>query len=468
MGLFSVLKMYQTQLVNNRNNSLDIPDTDMERRDEVDDVTIADDSHNKFVLILSVTAIAVFLIIIVFAVLLVRIHRRRKKMRRIATKYERMLTTVNRPAPFSVVGTRRQLSDPEPKPSYNSFDETVSNVRVGDLELAHYRENKQRLSCDNSLIKHHSFDIVDTKYTNNKGLRRSKSVAGRLSQEDMEQNIVVAFTLKYIQKSRQLQLKLVHVSDLPVKTYGFDIYTIVYLFPRNTDGVHSKSSKGGRDVVLNETFLFDDLMLPEVDKSTFRFVLYYKKKTRAGKDGFLGEMYMECNDIDWNKDQPIRFDCVLDKNKVKNGTRDKYLLEDLGSLFVCLEYQSTANRMKVMVRKASNLPKSDKLIGRPVHYVKITLMRNKEVVKSQETKSLSGYSPIWNQPFLFDFSGNDVNEYSIEFVIMRGKLHTKDNVVGHVTIGENGCRSGKQHWKEIVSPRPSETSKWHSIAPVLS
>lgn len=103
-----------------------------------------------------------------------------------------------------------------------------------------------------------------------------------------------------------------------------------------------------------------------------------------------------------------------------------------------------------------------------VHYVTITLMRNNETVKSHETKSQSGYSPIWNQPFLFDFSGNDVNEYCLEFVVMRGKLHTKDTVVGHVTIGRNGCRSGKQHWKEITSPRPSETAKWHSIVPVLS
>lgn len=269
------------------------------------------------ILVLSLALVAVFLVTIVIAAVVIRLRQRRKKMRLVASKYERMFTTVTRQAPFSVIGTRRQLSEPTPKLSYSSFDETSYDTRLGDLELSHYKESKARHCHDLSLTKHHSFDTVDPKHVN-KGLRRSKSVAARLSVEETEQNIVMAFTLKYIQKSRQLQLKLVHVSDLPVKTYGFDIYAIVFLFPRNTDGVHSKSAKGGRDVILNETFLFDDLILPEVDKSTLRLVLHYKKKTRAGKDGFLGEMYMKCSEVDWNKDQPIRFDCVLDRNKVKN------------------------------------------------------------------------------------------------------------------------------------------------------
>jgi len=50
---------------------------------------------------------------------------------------------------------------------------------------------------------------------------------------------------------------------------------------------------------------------------------------------------------------------------IPQGTREKYLLEDLGSLLVCLEYQAVANRMKVMIRKAANLPHSDRLIGEP-------------------------------------------------------------------------------------------------------
>lgn len=52
---------------------------------------------------------------------------------------------------------------------------------------------------------------------------------------------------------------------------------------------------------------------------------------------------------------------------------------------MCLEYQSIASRMKVMVRKANNLPKSDKLIGDPgKHVVKIDVLLEREI----ETMSL--------------------------------------------------------------------------------
>ena len=102
------------------------------------------------------------------------------------------------------------------------------------------------------------------------------------------------------------------------------------------------------------------------------------------------------------------------------------------------------------------------------HYVIIHLLRGGTITRVQETKSVSGYCPIWNQPFLFDLKAEAETKYSLDFVIMRKKLHTKDAVIGHVTIGETGCRSGRDHWKEIMSPRPSESAKWHSITPVLN
>lgn len=102
------------------------------------------------------------------------------------------------------------------------------------------------------------------------------------------------------------------------------------------------------------------------------------------------------------------------------------------------------------------------------HYVVIHLLKENEVVRVHETKAQTGHCPIWNQPFLFDLGTEAETTYSIDFLIMRKKLHTKDAVVGHVTIGENSCRSGRHHWKEIMSPRPLESAKWHAIMPVLN
>ena len=102
------------------------------------------------------------------------------------------------------------------------------------------------------------------------------------------------------------------------------------------------------------------------------------------------------------------------------------------------------------------------------HYVIVSLLKNKDLVKSQETRTQSGHIPVWNQPFLFDLPGDNVNDYSFDFVVMRGKFRTKDGVVGHVVVGEDSTRDGTKHWKDILSPRPSETVRWHTIMPVFN
>ena len=102
------------------------------------------------------------------------------------------------------------------------------------------------------------------------------------------------------------------------------------------------------------------------------------------------------------------------------------------------------------------------------HYVVINLLKNKELVKTQETRTQGGFAPVWNQPFLFDLSGDSVNDYCFDFIVMRGKIRNKDGVVGHVMVGADSTKEGNKHWKEILSPRPIETARWHNIMPVFN
>lgn len=151
-----------------------------------------------------------------------------------------------------------------------------------------------------------------------KQLKKSKSVSAlpKVTPES-ETCPTISFSLKFDPKTRQLRMKLVSVNELPVKCYGYDVSAVVYLFPRNTDGVHSRSVPGKRDIQLNETFLFDDMMLTEVEKSTIRIVLQYKRKVRSGKDDFLGEMYMKFCDFDWSTNEAMPFTAIPLKPRVK-------------------------------------------------------------------------------------------------------------------------------------------------------
>ena len=102
-----------------------------------------------------------------------------------------------------------------------------------------------------------------------------------------------------------------------------------------------------------------------------------------------------------------------------------------------------------------------------VHYVRVNLLQDEKVIQYKETRTQSGYNPAWNEPFLFDVPTATVDKYSLEFVIMRGKLYSKDGVVGHVIIGPEASKAGINHWAEVIRPRAAEIAKWHNILPVF-
>lgn len=264
--------------------------------------------------------VAVTLLAFVVALLIVcirRIRRQRNKRKDlIAAKYDKIFTTLRRPSPVDVISTRRQLSNPSTsdlRSSYNSFD------LVTERPQENYQLNKINANTE-KLTKFHSIDngSPGTSSPKRKELKKSKSIAAlpKVAPEP-EFCPAISFSLRFDSKTRQLRMKLLSVSELPVKCYGYDVSASVYLFPRNTDGVHSRSVTGKKDVQLNETFLFDDMTLAEVEKSTVRIVLMYKKKMRSGKDDFLGELYLKCCDYDWSQNETLAFNCMTLKSKVK-------------------------------------------------------------------------------------------------------------------------------------------------------
>lgn len=67
------------------------------------------------------------------------------------------------------------------------------------------------------------------------------------------------------------------------------------------------------------------------------------------------------------------------------------------------------------------LPLCGALSPFPGHYVIIRLYRDGHIIDTKETKSSSGYSPVWNAPFLFSVPAGDIqqHELALEFVVMQ-------------------------------------------------
>ncbi|XP_049895456.1 synaptotagmin-4 [Epinephelus moara] len=137
----------------------------------------------------------------------------------------------------------------------------------------------------------------------------------------------------------------------------------------------------------------------------------------------------------------------------------------LGQLFILLQYQTLAQRIKVMVRKAENLAKLTRIPGAPDHYVVINLRQDGKIIGTKETKGASGPNPVWNAPFLFDVPSGDIIQLPLvlEFIVMQGRLYTKSSILGRVLIGNNVSEAGQGHWKEMCSRGQIETARWHTI-----
>ena len=102
------------------------------------------------------------------------------------------------------------------------------------------------------------------------------------------------------------------------------------------------------------------------------------------------------------------------------------------------------------------------------HFVVVALRDGAgETLTTRETRTQKGTHPVWNEPFLFDVSGCDITDVSLEFTLRRGRIYTKDNVLGHVVVGCGAPPSGEAHWRDAISPTGAEVARWHPILPVI-
>ncbi|XP_056621550.1 synaptotagmin-4 isoform X1 [Triplophysa dalaica] len=189
----------------------------------------------------------------------------------------------------------------------------------------------------------------------------------------------------------------------------------------------------------------------------------------------VGEVQLTCAEIHWNPGSTVTFNHPLKpafRRPRKSQSSQNALghLKSLlcpGQVLIVLQYQTLAHRMKVMIRKAKNLPKLTRIPGNPDHCVVINLRQNGKVISSKETKGASGANAVWNAPFLFDLPAGDISELPLvlELIVMQGRLYTKSCILGRVLIGCEGPDAGQQHWTEMCSSAQAETTHWHTLLP---
>ncbi|XP_038639971.1 synaptotagmin-2-like [Scyliorhinus canicula] len=339
-------------------------------------------------------------------------------------------------------------------------------------------ERRCTVSGDCSLFTEHGTFRSAASKTLGPRLGHSQTTPDELAGAKTKQRPLLHFTLFYSAYEATLTVAVLGITKLP-KKFGTscDSYMKVYLLPRFMEPQQTAVRRKSLNPEYRESFQFSGYTLEEIRCFTLRFAAYIKEFHNF-KDTFVGEVLFACEQGDWKLDVPTTYTRELTSSKTKlkkclssqdvvGPTSSTAQPKLLGQLFVLLQYQTLANRIKVLVRKAETLGKLTRMPGSADHYVIINLHQDGKILSTKETKSASGYNPVWNAPFLFDVPPGDIEglQLSLEFIVMQGRIYTRSGVLGHVLIGANASETGRTHWKEMSSRGHVESARWHTIQP---
>ncbi|KAL3866184.1 hypothetical protein ACJMK2_043512 [Sinanodonta woodiana] len=282
--------------------------------------------------------------------------------------------------------------------------------------------------------------------------------------EDKEPDIVL--TMKHDNAENTLRVRVISISGIAHKSEESHVFFNLILLPSKSGNCKSELYKISDTTTIDEDFILPNISQEDIDKSVLKITVFVKNNLKKPKDVTFGDAYVQCCGSTMDCITPVSCKVLTSTRRWRRkSTSFKLMLQELGSLLVLLEYQPQGKRIKVLLRKAFNIPRSDRKIGQPGHYVIINLLYDNKVIESKLTRPIAGYNPIWNQPYLFTVNKDNMTGYSMEFILMRERIYTKDSVIGHVILGDESSPTEQRHWQ---LSKTVETEMWHNIIPVLT
>ncbi|CAL8359436.1 unnamed protein product, partial [Lota lota] len=194
-------------------------------------------------------------------------------------------------------------------------------------------------------------------------------------------------------------------------------------------GPGKASVHGGLDSQLQSLVLALNVgSVEELRRVVLRLSLHTQHPPPRAESSLLGELEVQCADKDWRADHPIHFTKELSAKKCALQMSANSLEASLSTpelscspqiiaqLFILLQYQTLAHRVKAMVLEVDQLDSLSHWPAAP-GYQMVTNLHHEGMLIS--TKRTIG----WNTPFLFDLPPGDLSHMHItlELIVMQAK-----------------------------------------------
>jgi len=273
------------------------------------------------------------------------------------------------------------------------------------------------------------------------------------------------FTVKYSFEKNALVVTVNKCMNLPAKdcqNKSSDPYVKLQLLPEKQHKVKTRVLRRTLNPVYDEDFTFYGIHFNQLPILTLHFVVL--SFDRYSRDDVVGEVMVELENIDLTHTDtaplPLVREITPRSMKLKNQGR--------GEILVSLCFQPAAARITVVVLKARNLPKMD-ITGLSDPYVKIYLLYNGQRIGKKKTHvKKRTLNPVFNESFVFDLpkSESGLENVQLEFMLLDWDRVTKNEVIGRLDLGGDGCEgSAAHHWDEIQTCPRRQIAQWHKLKP---
>merc|ERR1712066_390695 len=301
-------------------------------------------------------------------------------------------------------------------------------------------------------------------YKDDPALRRRASSSAASASLDPNQVLgTLHCTMKYSFDKNALIVTVNRCENLPAKdsnSKSSDPYVKLQLLPEKQHKVKTRVMRRTLNPVYDEDFTFYGVHFNQLPTLTLHFVVL--SFDRYSRDDVIGEVMPELEHVDLKESEqnpvPISKEITPRSFKLKSQGR--------GEILVSLCYQPAANRITVVVLKARNLPKMD-ITGLSDPYVKIYLLYNDQRIAKKKTHvKKRTLNPVFNESFVFELPHLEegLKNISLEFMLLDWDRVTKNEVIGRLELGGEGCEGPElAHWKEIQASPRRQIAEWHKL-----
>ncbi|EDO31975.1 predicted protein, partial [Nematostella vectensis] len=264
------------------------------------------------------------------------------------------------------------------------------------------------------------------------------------------------FSLYYNFHDMRLLVHIICALNIPTRWYGKapDSQVRLQLLPDTEHFYQTEIRVNEAQPIFNETFEFVGYSERDLMDLTLRMGLFAYDKFSRGK--MLGFTSVPFRDVEWHPTQATILWRDLDTMRSFSYPR--------GELSVSLRYEAQANRISIIVLKATALPKVS-LVKSTAPYCKVILSIDDKVIESRRTKCKRSLSPVWNQGFILDIDKSRVNDYVITLRVMNHDLLMSDDIIGEVVISSRANGFAREHWDEMMRNKHSrkEVAMTHAL-----